>query len=88
MAKRERLEVINDILKVIRDNRSVRPTKVLHSSNLSPQMFKEYIDELLTKKFIEQREEDDKKFYSLTEKGYEFLQKYKAMTELIANFGL
>ena len=47
--KRERLDVIKDILRVTRDNRQIKPTRLLYASNLSPQMFKEYVDELLKK---------------------------------------
>ena len=50
--KRERLEVIKDILKAIRENRQIKPTRLLYASNLSPQMFKDYINELLQKGFI------------------------------------
>ncbi len=87
--KRERLEVIRDILAVIRDNNnSVKPTRILHSSNLSPQMFKEYIEEMKSKNFLEEKTEKDKKVFSLTEKGFEFLEKYKVILEFIDNFGL
>jgi predicted transcriptional regulator len=87
--KRERLELIFDILKSVRDNgNSIKPTRLLHSSNLSPQMFKEYIDELLSKGFIELKDSVGKKEYSLTNKGFEFLQKYKVLVEFIENFGL
>ena len=43
--KRERLEVIKDILMSIRQNKNIKPTRLLYASNLSPQMFKEYINE-------------------------------------------
>lgn len=87
--KRERLEVIHDILKVISDsNNLIKPTKLQHSSNLSPQMFKGYLNELLTKEFIEQVEKKGKKHFKLTDKGYHFLDKYKIVLDFIGNFGL
>jgi predicted transcriptional regulator len=87
--KRERLEVIFDILSVVRDNgNSVKPTRLLYASNLSPQMFKEYVEELLSKGFIEQNGNEGKKTYSLTTKGFEFLDKYKVIQGFIENFGL
>lgn len=87
--KRERLEVIRDILKVIRENRSIKPTRLLYSSNLSPQMFKDYINELLQKKFIVLKEDKDgKKEFSLEKKGQEFLEKYKIIEEFVGGFGL
>lgn len=87
--KRERLEVIRDILKVIQDSRKIKPTRLLYASNLSPQMFKDYVDELLKKKFVQS--EDDgtgKKTFSLTKKGNEFLQEYKIIESFVENFGL
>jgi len=87
--KRERLEVIHDILIAVREsNNSIKPTRLLYSSNLSPQMFREYTNELLEKKFMEEKEADGKKTYSLTKKGFEFLEKYKLIVDFIGNFGL
>lgn len=87
--KRERLEVIRDILKSIRENRQIKPTRLLYASNLSPQMFKDYINELLKKNFV--KLEDDKKgkkFFILTKKGNEFLEEYKIIENFVENFGL
>jgi predicted transcriptional regulator len=87
--KRERLDVIKDILKSVREHRNIKPTRLLYSSNLSPQMFKEYIDELLAKKFIDLNLlEDNKKTFSLTKKGHDFLEQYKVIENFVENFGL
>lgn len=87
--KRERLVVIRDILKSIRDSRSIKPTRLLYASNLSPQMFKEYVDELLNKRFIKiETDKKDKKTFSLTKKGNEFLEEYRVIENFIENFGL
>lgn len=82
--KRERLQVIHDILTTINQAKQIRPTKLLHKSNLSPQMFKQYIEELIKKKFIIKPETE----FSLTKKGIEFLQEYKTILQFIDNFGL
>ena len=87
--KRERLDVIKDILQTIRQNREIKPTRLLYASNLSPQMFKEYINELLSKKFIKFEIDDkEKKTFSLTKKGQDFLMQYKVIEDFIDNFGL
>ena len=87
--KRERLEVIKDILNSVRTTRNIKPTRLLYSSNLSPQMFKEYVNELIKKDFIKLEEIDDtKKEFSLTNKGREFLQEYRVIESFIENFGL
>jgi len=87
--KRERLEVIRDMLTIVKDNRKIKPTRLLYGSNLSPQMFKEYIDELVNKKLVKlEVDEKEKKFFSLTKKGHDFLQEYKLIENFVENFGL
>jgi|TARA_B100001971_G_C18127212_1_gene502712 predicted transcriptional regulator len=87
--KRERLEVIKDILRAIRDNRNIKPTRLLYASNLSPQMFKDYINELISKNFIKlDIDEKDKKTFSLTTKGNNFLEEYRVIENFVENFGL
>jgi predicted transcriptional regulator len=87
--KRERLAVIRDILNAVRTNRNIKPTRLLYASNLSPQMFKEYINELITKKFISlEISKDEKKTFSLTKKGQDFLQEYRMIENFVENFGL
>lgn len=86
--KRERLEVIRDILKSIKDGRNIKPTRLLYASNLSPQMFKEYVDELVAKEFISINVLDEKKTFTLTKKGYDFLNEYKVIENFVEGFGL
>lgn len=87
--KRERLEVIRDILNSIREKRKIKPTRLLYASNLSPQMFKSYLDELIKKDFIAiEIGKDEKKEFILTKKGIDFLQEYKVIQNFVENFGL
>ena len=87
--KRERLKVIRDILKSIMENREIKPTRLLYASNLSPQMFKDYINELLSKNFINLNiDKKGKKTFSLTKKGQDFLMEYKVIENFVENFGL
>jgi len=86
--KRERLQVIFDILKAVRDHNKIGPTRLLYASNLSPQMFKEYTDELVNKEFVTITQQKNKKIFQLTDKGYKFLEEYQTITKFIENFGL
>ena len=88
--KRDRLEVIRDILLVIQSHRNeIKPTPLLRYSNLSSQRFAEYISELLEKQFIREKvDEKSRKFYSLTEKGTHYLEKYTVIKGFINDFGL
>ncbi len=90
MRKRDRLEIIHDILKTILDhNNSILPTRLLRFSNLSTQSFNEYINELVAKGFVREiYDRRGRKYYSLTDKGFRFLEKYQKIREFIEEFGL
>lgn len=87
--KRERLQVIHDILQVIKEkNGRIKPTHILYKSNLSHQMMDEYMRELLEKGFILENKGDEGKTYSITLKGQEYLSKYKLIMDFTTSFGL
>jgi predicted transcriptional regulator len=85
--KRDRLQVIHDILKAIRDGK-VKPTHILYKANLSHQMLEEYLKELIAKKFITEKRTKTGRIYALTEKGFDYLNKYKFIIEFSNSFGL
>ena len=87
--KRDRLQVIYDILEVIRDKgENIKPTHILYKSNLSHQMMQQYLGELIKKGFILEREREKGKTYSLTEKGFNYLREYQQITKFVESFGL
>ena len=87
--KRDRLQVIYDILEVIRDiGENIKPTHILYKSNLSHQMMQQYLGELITKEFIIEKETKKGKTYSLTEKGFNYLKEYQQITRFVESFGL
>ncbi len=87
--KRERLDVISDILNaVIRNNNKIGPTRLIQLSNLSPAMFKEYIKHLTSNDLLLISELKGKKFYSITDKGYVFLEKYKNFKKFVNEIGI
>ncbi len=87
--KRNRLEIIKDILEVIK-NRSgkVKPTHILYKSNLSHQMMEQYLSELMEKDFIREGKLGNGKTYLITEKGFNYLNKYRMISEFTDSFGL
>ncbi len=88
MARRNRLEIIKDMLESIRKKEKIKTTKLLHQSNLSPQKFKEYLNELIEKDFIKEEKEKNNKYFILKRKGQEYLEKYISFSRFIENFGL
>ena len=89
MAKRNKLEIIKDILTIIHSNHnSIKSTPLLRQSNISTARFKEYFNELVEKKFIKEVNNKKSKSISLTDKGFKFLEKYKTIVNFIEEFEL
>lgn len=88
--KRDRLEIIHDILLAIRDKTGVvKQTHILYKSNLSHQMLVEYVGELIEKEFIlEKEDKKKKKYYELTDKGFNYLNDYKVIRGFVDSYGL
>lgn len=87
--KRERIQVIRDILKAIQDkNGKIKPTHILYKANLSHEMLQEYLHELISKNFIIENITKEGKRYELTENGFNFLNKYSMISEFVDSFGL
>ncbi|MCK4997399.1 hypothetical protein KAS08_03770 [Candidatus Pacearchaeota archaeon] len=85
--KRNKLEIIRDILKIVQENRTIRPTPLLRKSNLSSSRFKEYYTEILEKKFVKESYGKNKEI-TLDEKGVRYLEKYTAIISFIDEFEL
>ncbi|VVB80404.1 Winged helix-turn-helix [uncultured archaeon] len=87
--KRNRLQIIHDILRVIRErNGRIKPTHILYKSNLSHQMMMEYLEELKQKEFILEIKKEKGKTYVITPKGEKYLSEYSAIKEFANSFGL
>jgi len=88
--KRDRLEVIHDILKAVQESgNSIKPTPLLRKSNLSSQSFSEYFPDLLTKGFVKElSDKKGKKRITLTDRGFHYLEKYRAFKGFIDEFEL
>lgn len=90
MRGRDRLEIINDILDIIRNKGDqIKPTHIMYKANLSSEMLNNYMKELMTKGFITEKiDKKDKKTYSLTEKGFNFLRDYKIIKGFVDSYDL
>ncbi|MDD5331427.1 MAG: winged helix-turn-helix domain-containing protein [Candidatus Nanoarchaeia archaeon] len=87
--KRDRLEIIYDILKTINNNQNkIKSTPLLRKSNLSTKRFSGYVQELIEKEFIKEVGIKNEKHFYLTDKGFAYLEKYKNIVSFIEDFGL
>lgn len=88
MKKRTRLEVIRDILSILRENRDSKITPLIYKSNLSNNSIKPYLNDLLDNKMIEELVEEEKRVFKITKKGNEFLEEFNKIKIFSESFGL
>jgi len=87
--RRGRLEIIADILISIKNKGGeIKPTHLLYKSNLSHAKLKEYLNILLEKGMIEEKQVKGRKMFVMKEQGYKFLSEFERIKEFSDSFGL
>ncbi len=88
-AKRDKLQIIFDILVAIQKKRGrIKPTHLLYKSNLSYKRMNIYLEELMKQGLIQKEFDEDNKFYVITNKGNIFVQEFMRIREFTNSFGL
>jgi len=72
MERRNKLNIIYDILGVIQKRGEIKKTHIMYQANLSHNQMKLYLDELYKKKFIENTD-SEKPLIKITKKEWIFL---------------
>lgn len=81
--------MVNDMLRAIQNKGGkIKPTHLLYKSNLSHSKMKEYLDELMSKGLVKEIMQEDKKMFTITEKGYNFLTEFEKIRDFSESFGL
>ncbi len=78
--KRDSLEIMADILGLCSTPKT--KTHVMYGTNLSWKMLQNYLSELQSRKLLENQRKS--KTYVTTEKGKEFMEKWRELKELLA----
>lgn len=87
--RRTKIEIIYDILRAIQEKGGkIKPTHLLYKSNLSYQKMLEYLKELIAKEMVAEKEIDEKKIYTITDKGISYIQEFRKIKEFSDSFGL
>ena len=77
---RSRHEIMVSMLRIARTDMGVRKTRLVYKANLNFGIIKDYLQELIGKQLLSQTGS----FYRTTEKGIEFMERYREMLEVIA----
>ena len=79
--RRDKLLIVAEILEITREG-SLK-TQIMYRANLSFTQLNNYLKFLLKINLIKKVKENEKEIYRATEKGTEFLQRYREITELL-----
>ena len=85
---RSSLKIYLDILETVRDEGNTRPTRVLYHANLSHDRLVKYLGELCSRVLLEEHQDADGKYYTLTAKGLDFINQVKKAEAFVMGFGL
>jgi len=87
-SKRDKIDIVNDMLEAIRNSRGkIKPTHLLYKSNMAHTKMKIYINELKDKGMVDELIEKKRKYFTITEKGLNFIEDYRRMKEFANVFG-
>lgn len=90
MKHKEKLEIIKNILDLIKSNKNSIPRdSILKKVDLNRKIFNEYLKELEEKDFIKRfNNKNSKNTFSLTDKGFHYISRYNSMINFIEDFRL
>jgi predicted transcriptional regulator len=88
--KRERVELIHDILETVQNHGGkIKPTHLLYKANLSYSALQRYVEGLISSGLlIEQELQQGSRLYALTDRGKAFLDQYAKFRTLSDSFGI
>ena len=89
MVRRERIDIVLDMLTAIRDKGGeIKPTHLMYKANLTHRQMKSYLDDLVAKNFMEYDDSKDTKYILITDAGRKFIEKIYEMQDFEKMFGI
>lgn len=90
MPYRNGVQIVGDVLRVTNDfgMEGVNITLLLRKANLSYNRLSKIAKQLMSAGLLEEKIEEGKRMYLITEKGKEYLKTYQQFESLASSFGL
>jgi predicted transcriptional regulator len=79
--RRDKLFIIAEILEIAKDG--TLKTQIMYRANLSFTQLNDYLRFMLKSKLLEKTLQNDKEIYRASEKGVDFLLRYREIAELL-----
>ncbi|MGB9728842.1 MAG: DUF4364 family protein [Thermoprotei archaeon] len=85
---RSRVGIIRDILKTINEEGKASITRIMYGSRMPYDRLTTVLDYLIKKELVKKIEDDEKKYYILTEKGMKLLDEIERLQKILDKLGL
>jgi len=85
---RSRLGIIRDILKTVNEEGKSPITRIMYGARLPYDRLSSILNELVKKGLIEKIEDDEGKYYIITEKGIKLLDEIERLEKILDKLGL
>jgi len=79
--RRDKLYIVAEILEIAKEG--TLKTQVMYRANLSFTQLNEYLNFMLKIELLEKTETNGREVYTATDKGLDFLQRYREITQLL-----
>jgi len=79
--RRDKLYIIAEVLEIAKEG--ILKTQIMYRANLSFTQLNSYLRFMLKINLLKKLVRNDKEFYKTTDKGLEFLQRYREITEML-----
>lgn len=86
--KRDRIQIVTDVLRAIQLKREAKPTHVLYKANLSHDVLKQHLADLIEKGLVIEIKKGTRKVYSLTDRGHKYLEEFSVVSRFLESYGL
>jgi len=83
--RRDKLYIMAEILEIAKDG--TLKTQIMYRANLSFTQLNDYLQFMLKIKLLDKMMQNDKEIYKATDKGVDFLLRYREITELLKTEG-
>lgn len=81
--RRDKLQIMAEILEIAGDE--ALKTQIMYRANLSFTQLNNYLEFMLEINLLKKIKQNNKEIYKSTEKGSDFLQRYREISELLKN---
>lgn len=90
LSYRNGVRIVGDVLRVVDDfgSQGINITQLLRKANISYNRLSRLSKQLVTAGLIEEKNEEGKHLYLITDKGRKYLSMYQQFEELTTSFGL